>query len=209
MPPTENKSKSLSRSQRRRREDIVQASLKIFDRDGFESAKMSDIADEAEVAKGTLYLYFDSKLALLEGVIDDAILPTLRRVDAEAKNEAGSASDRLAGQLKIVAKRMASTEMKILLRTMISGGAKHQRIIDYYHKNVLQNGVALIKKTLEFGVERGEFSESCLDIDPVILVGANVYTSVWKILFEDLSPLESEKVVQDTINVFLKGLETR
>lgn len=209
MSPIKKQTKSLSRSQRRRREDIVQASLKIFDRDGFENAKMSDIADEAEVAKGTLYLYFDSKLALLEGVIDDAILPTLKRVDAQAKKEAGSASDRLAGQLKIVAKRMASPEMKILLRTMISGGAKHQRIIDYYHKNVLQNGVALIKETLEFGVERGEFSESCLDIDPVILVGANVYTSVWKILFENLSPLENEKVVQDMINVFLNGLVKR
>ena len=70
------KSKTLSRSQRRRQDDILKAALLVFDRDGFEAAKMSDIAREAEVAKGTLYLYFESKVALLEGVITKEIIPS-------------------------------------------------------------------------------------------------------------------------------------
>jgi len=66
--PKPDTDQAMSRSQRRRRDDIVQAALTVFDRDGYEAAKMADIAREAEVAKGTLYLYFDTKAALLEEV---------------------------------------------------------------------------------------------------------------------------------------------
>jgi len=77
--------KKLSRSQRRRRDDIVQAAMKVFERDGYEAAKMVDIAKEAEVAKGTLYLYFETKAALLEGVIQSVILPALEQIGEAAK----------------------------------------------------------------------------------------------------------------------------
>jgi len=77
--------KELSRSQRRRRDDIVQAAMKVFERDGYETAKMVDIAKEAEVAKGTLYLYFETKAALLEGVIKSVILPALEQIGEAAK----------------------------------------------------------------------------------------------------------------------------
>ena len=84
---------------------------------------------------------------------------------------------------------------------------KNLRIINYYFKNVLQNGIALIEQTIKYGVEQGEFRKESLDIDPVILVGANVYTTVWNILFDDLSPIQTDKVAQDLVDVFLKGLE--
>ena len=44
-----------------RRNDIIEAAQKTFLSKGFESATMDDVADEAELSKGTLYLYFRSK----------------------------------------------------------------------------------------------------------------------------------------------------
>ena len=44
-----------------KRTNILKVARAIFMRDGYSSAKMSDIASEAGVAPGTLYLYFDSK----------------------------------------------------------------------------------------------------------------------------------------------------
>ena len=38
------KDKTMTRSQQRRREDIVQAALRVFDRDGFEGARIDDVA---------------------------------------------------------------------------------------------------------------------------------------------------------------------
>ncbi|MCA8914261.1 MAG: TetR/AcrR family transcriptional regulator [Planctomycetes bacterium] len=43
---------------------LLQAALKVFARDGIDGASVADIAEAAGVAKGSVYLYFDSKEAL-------------------------------------------------------------------------------------------------------------------------------------------------
>lgn len=54
-----------------KKEAILIAARKIFIRDGYRAAKMSDIAAEAGVAAGTLYLYFNSKEALSNAMSED------------------------------------------------------------------------------------------------------------------------------------------
>lgn len=198
--------KDLSRAQKRRMDDIIQAALKVFDRDGFDAAKMSDIADEAEVAKGTLYLYFDTKVDLLEGVIASEIIPTLQQIGAAGQKDAGTAKERLAQQVRIATKRMASPEMKTLLRHMISTAPKHQRISQFYYQHVILQGLSHIRATLDFGVETGEFRELASDTDALVLVGAPVYAAVWNILFEDLAEINPEKLAEDFLEIVLNGL---
>src|SRR5512139_3175471 len=48
-----------------KRERILSAAERIFARHGFFAAKVSDVAKEAGVADGTIYLYFKSKDDLL------------------------------------------------------------------------------------------------------------------------------------------------
>ncbi|HEY9680584.1 MAG TPA: TetR/AcrR family transcriptional regulator [Oculatellaceae cyanobacterium] len=47
---------------------ILTAAKTILMKDGYTSAKMSDIATEAKVAPGTLYLYFENKEALASAI---------------------------------------------------------------------------------------------------------------------------------------------
>jgi len=49
------------RERLQRRNDIIDAAEKVFFSRGFESATMDEIAEMAELSKGTLYLYFRSK----------------------------------------------------------------------------------------------------------------------------------------------------
>ena len=44
-----------------KREKLVQAAIPVFAKHGFREAKMSEIAIKADVGKGTLYEYFESK----------------------------------------------------------------------------------------------------------------------------------------------------
>lgn len=206
MSSADNDTRTLSRSQRRRRDDILQAALKIFDRDGFEAAKMEEIAREAEVAKGTLYLYFDTKNALLEAVILTAIMPTLQQMGQVASESTGSARELLSQQMLIAAKRMASPEMASLLRHMISAGAQHRGIAKLYYDKVVQSGLEHVGQTLKRGVASGEFRPEIEQIDPLVLVGAHVYTAVWKILFSDLQELDIETLVEDYLELVLRGL---
>ncbi len=48
---------------------VLEGARKVFLADGFDGASMNDIARAAGVSKGTLYVYFDSKEALFEGLV--------------------------------------------------------------------------------------------------------------------------------------------
>jgi len=51
-----------------RRDQILRAAVKIFGERGYSSATISDIANEAGVAHGTVYLYFRSKADILQSL---------------------------------------------------------------------------------------------------------------------------------------------
>ena len=46
---------------RRREEDILAAALRLFDRDNWQDVTIEQIAQEAEIGKGTVYLHFPGK----------------------------------------------------------------------------------------------------------------------------------------------------
>lgn len=52
------------REKEQRRQAIITAAEKVFFSKGFEDATMDDVAVQAELSKGTLYLYFRSKVEL-------------------------------------------------------------------------------------------------------------------------------------------------
>lgn len=54
-----------SAAQRERRRRILVATLELASQGGFEAVQMRSVADKAEVALGTLYRYFPSKIHLL------------------------------------------------------------------------------------------------------------------------------------------------
>jgi TetR/AcrR family fatty acid metabolism transcriptional regulator len=60
-------------------EAILRAAIKVFARSGFFNSKVADVAKEAGVADGTVYLYFKNK--------DDILVSIFNHVSEEALNE--------------------------------------------------------------------------------------------------------------------------
>lgn len=56
-----------------KREAILRAAIKVFARNGYFNSKVSDIAGEAGIADGTVYLYFKSKEEVLHSVFNRAM----------------------------------------------------------------------------------------------------------------------------------------
>ena len=54
-------SERKEREKEQRRKDIIDAAEKIFFKKGLNNSTMDEVAKEAELSKGTLYLYFKSK----------------------------------------------------------------------------------------------------------------------------------------------------
>lgn len=66
----------------RRKQDILQAARAVFAQDGFRRATVDQIAQRAEVAKGTIYLYFASKEAILAELVLCALSDLSARLEA-------------------------------------------------------------------------------------------------------------------------------
>ena len=52
---------------------IISAATKVFAKKGFFTARISDIAKEAKVADGTIYLYFNNKYDILLSVFEEEV----------------------------------------------------------------------------------------------------------------------------------------
>ncbi len=64
-----------------RREQLLDAALRVFARKGVDGASVKDLADAAGVTPGLLYRYFESKEALVEALLRErGFLPRLREL---------------------------------------------------------------------------------------------------------------------------------
>jgi AcrR family transcriptional regulator len=73
-------SKEFEKIRKSRRESILNAALRLFADKGYRATSMSHIAENAGIAKGLIYNYFDSKEKLLEEVIQkgfDSCMPQI------------------------------------------------------------------------------------------------------------------------------------
>ena len=83
-----------AREKEARRSDILEAAKTVFFEHGFQAATMEQIAREAELSKGTLYLYFSSKEELYVTVFMEGLDELNRRLRRAVEQGKGS-EDRL------------------------------------------------------------------------------------------------------------------
>src|SRR5690606_1495405 len=102
-----------------RREQILKAAAHLFARQGYHVTTVSDIAKEAQVAQGTVYLYFESKNAVFEALVDET-LDLFKSVLSwgSAHIAAPDVAERLPGIFRRVLGLLA--ENRILVRLMLT-----------------------------------------------------------------------------------------
>ncbi|NOZ95634.1 MAG: TetR/AcrR family transcriptional regulator [Acidobacteria bacterium] len=72
-------------SREMKREKILRAAIEVFAKRGYFSSRMTDVAHRANVADGTLYLYFDGKEDLLQSIFDHVLTLFIERVQDEVE----------------------------------------------------------------------------------------------------------------------------
>lgn len=136
-----------------REKEILAAARKVFGERGYGASTVDDIASEAGIAKGTIYLYYASK----EEIFWAALTSRFRELQEQAR-QAMAAEVSTAGKLQAWLgvrfdflrsdeqfMRMYVTEFGHVCRA--HGGPMHA---------LYQDGVNLLVEVLEEGVRRGE-----------------------------------------------------
>ncbi|HLH03672.1 MAG TPA: TetR/AcrR family transcriptional regulator [Bryobacteraceae bacterium] len=93
--PRSTKNKHQEKSEATRRK-LFAAALRVFLRDGFEAARIEDIAAEAGFTRGAFYAHFPSKEDLFFALVEQEMQKHLTRLRTELENCTDEASRLLA-----------------------------------------------------------------------------------------------------------------
>jgi AcrR family transcriptional regulator len=78
-----------------RREAFVAGATALFQTRGYEQTSIQDILDEVGTSRGAFYHYFDSKAALLDGVVEQMVDEAMAAVETQLADPASSAVEKL------------------------------------------------------------------------------------------------------------------
>lgn len=139
--------------------EILQAALRTFARHGFFHCHVDDIAAEAGVSKGAVYLYFDSKAALFVAVIREVLMPTFEfeRIEANVANHRGSWRSLLQHMLEHWAETLTGPDTVPLLNFFANDALTIPEFAAHCHECIISPGQRLIERVLSNGMNANEF----------------------------------------------------
>lgn len=188
-----------------KREAILRAAIKTFAGKGFFNSKVADIAKEAGVADGTVYLYFKNKDDILHSVFDRA----MEEFIAEGKKELAEIDDpqdKLRRIAELHLERLgADRDMAVVFQVELRGSTKFMQefsaagFSEYLH---------IIQQIITEGQKKGIFRK---DLKPIvcakILYGAlDEMVTNW-ILSKNSYPLAP--MAHEVLKVFFGGVLTK
>jgi len=165
-----------TRRERRRlavRDRIVETALLLFENQGYEATTVAEIVRRADIAYGTFFNHFPSKLHLLREVADHSLRDLFENVE-EIRKQPGDFADHVVLLFERSAERSLEKgpQIRELLAAMMAlafpetAGSDDRRIRQAF------------ARLLEDGADRGELRE---DVDPETLL--EVVVGAWYSMF--------------------------
>jgi AcrR family transcriptional regulator len=186
-----------------RNQQIVQAAIQVFAREGIHVATMDHIAIEAGISKATIYLYFNSK--------DELILAILREFYQQAftslpqiSSSPQTVTERIKSSFKDVSVNMVRIgELVPITFEFISESARNNTIRDLI-RQYYQMNESMLAAMIQEGIERGEFKQ--VDAHHMsIILGA---TFEGLVLMQAIHPewVDWESLADQVVDSFLYGI---
>jgi len=145
-----------------KREAILRAAIKIFAGFGYFNSKVSDIAAEAGVADGTVYLYFKNKEDILHSIFDRAMAEFIAEGKRELVGLPGP-KERLARIAELHLEKLgADRDLAVVFQIELRGSIK---FMQEFSAAGFAEYLEIIARTIDEGQRTGDLSR---DIKPVV-----------------------------------------
>ena len=145
-----------------KREAILRSAIKVFAGKGYFNSKVSDIAGEAGIADGTVYLYFKSKDEILHSIFDRAMAEFI----AEGRREIDGLDDPIEKLQKVsrlhLEKLGSDRDLAIVFQVELRGSTK---FMQEFSAAGFAEYLDVISQTIADGQDRGIFRR---DMKPVV-----------------------------------------
>ena len=141
------------RSEPGRRSVILAAARDLFNRQGYSRTSMRQIAEQAGVAHGTIYLYFDTKLAMADALVEGYISSASVILEKSLSGSLGPEQIRTCVH-KILLHASKNSDIVRLLDIRVHLGLENIRQPDADKKLQKMLGAVIAE-----GIKRGRFRE--------------------------------------------------
>jgi TetR/AcrR family transcriptional regulator, fatty acid metabolism regulator protein len=145
----------MSREDKRRR--IIDAAVDVFAEKGFFGARVSEIAERAGVADGTIYLYFKSKDEILISLFEEKMAEILERFHAML-SEVPDTEEKM--RRYIIEHLTLVAEQPRLMQVLTVELRQSARFMKDYAPHAFAKYLALVGSILEEGQKKGVFSKN-------------------------------------------------
>ena len=136
-----------------RRYQILDAAATVFAQKGFHPSTIKDIARQAGIADGTIYLYFENKTALLFAIFERmraSVMPDSAFVELAEQDFKGFLRAFLFHPLSVLKSDNAS-----LFRVIMSELLVNAELRELYFQNILHPTLTLAEQQFEHWVAQG------------------------------------------------------
>jgi AcrR family transcriptional regulator len=206
-PKTKLKEKLGRRAPQARRKAILDAGLAVFAAQGFAATKLDDVAAEAGVAKGTIYLHFRDKEDLLQQIVREAVSPVIARLETLSQLPDVPTAVALGGMFEVFRAEVLGTSRKQVLHLVITEGARFPAIAEFYHREVVSRGMRLVGELLNRAKAKGELTKPGIASYPQLVFAPLIMALIWDILFERIQPLDIDGLLTAHRELLLAGNE--
>lgn len=201
------------REKQRRREEIMDAAQTVFYSKGVENATMDDVAHEAELSKGTLYLYFKSKEDIHWAISHRGVNNLLKQMEKKVDRNKNAIDNLLIIANTFIQFTQKETQLanSILFFQGCEIGKMNLDHEQIKHSFLKESPIQLVTEFVEQGIREGTLRD---DIPPSSLsnilwsqmVGVLQVTSSKKELF-DLVNITGDELIENHFKIVIKGIQ--
>ncbi|WP_417248987.1 TetR/AcrR family transcriptional regulator [Celeribacter sp.] len=154
-PPQTEAAPKFRRRKEARPDELLDAALALFTEKGFDRTRVEDIARRAGVSKGAVYLYFPSKDAMIEALVDRAVGGVAQSVAARLNDFNGDPRVLLRSLLPMVAAKLADPKVIAVPRLVVQEAGGHPRLAAIYRARVIDHVLPAARGMFARAVEAG------------------------------------------------------
>ena len=190
-----------------RRQAILDAAMKVFAQRGYAAATIRAIAREANIAQGTIYLYFPSKRDLLLALYRSMILESLEEIMARPEKGDDEAFLRslvvdriLRFRQNAQAVRFAFTELPF-----------HDELREKFYREIALEQLGRIQAFLKDRIAKGSFRPLRPEIAARAFQGMYVIFALAEIVYDDpeVARFTPEEIADEVVRLFLRGARSQ
>ncbi len=175
-----------------RKAQIIEATIRCFQRKGYENTTIDDIAAEYGLSKGSIYCYYTSKKEILLAVFDHLISKLINEYESLVNGNI-SAREKMTQMAQILVDSLLRDYEKFRPIIVLLSVAYEDEAVREISANLYKLAGQLIKEILHQGEKDGEFKAPNKNVTSAMLIAMGEGLLMRQLLLRDLDIDEIEK----------------